>query len=97
MSKQSRMLPAVSDFEGPGTAPPCKRPVDIHVLVRRINRVLTKQDTRMMRPHPCSKAYQAYGGAYIAGNNGIVATQVDLAAFARELGVLKPWEVVAHG
>lgn len=97
MIKKSLTLHALPDAKGPVAAPPCKRPVDIHVLVRRINRALKKRDSRIMRPHPCSKAYHAYGGAYIVGNSGIVATQVDLAAYARELGVLKRWEVVAHG
>jgi hypothetical protein len=73
-----------------------KASVSTRAVVQRINRVL-KHDMQMLKATRGEKMRQAVGDFHVIdfSINGVTHTNVDPESFARDLGVLKPWEKVA--
>ncbi len=71
-----------------------KVPVSERALFARINRVLAKEEKSLRRCREDSSSYRDCGRYYIIDirRNYVMNTDVDLAAFAKELGLLRPFE-----
>jgi hypothetical protein len=80
-----------------------KASVAARVLVQRINRKLAREDkilrmTRASHDEESGPYYDQNLGRYFVvdvGRNCVADTHLDLEAFAREIGALAPWEVLA--
>jgi hypothetical protein len=80
-----------------------KMPVSAQALLRRINRALAKESKKLRKTHsnPMRGNEPRPWRPYFIINDGEHAHVTnlkgvsDLATFARELGVLKPWETVS--
>ncbi len=68
-------------------------PVTLRAVVQRINRKLAGGDEKL-RKNRGQRDWGDLGDYYIINTNRnfLVAGHVDPEAYARELGVLKPWE-----
>jgi|GEM_PF-1463305 len=76
-----------------------KVPVSERALIARINRRLDKDDQKLCKARPSKVHFYGLGQYYIVdvSQNFIVDKGLfpcDLVAMAREMGVLKPYEVV---
>jgi hypothetical protein len=72
------------------TAQKTKAPVLFDSLFKRVNFALAKEGRklRITRGH----ARATLGELYVTDSDGVVATNVDIEAFARQCGVLRQWE-----
>jgi hypothetical protein len=69
-----------------------KVPITQRALIQRLNRVLAKRHERVCYDRR-NGSYMHTGG--VDSRNGFLIQQdVNLNALAKELGVLKPWEIV---
>ena len=69
-----------------------KVPVSPNVLIRRINRRISKNNQRLYTSRG-PRAELDLGRHYInIRENSIVASLIDLEGLARDLGALQPWE-----
>lgn len=67
-------------------------------VTARINRTLNRLGhprQRLCKSRPLSVALDAFGSHYLVSGGDIVRTHIDVAHFARELGVLHPHEELA--
>lgn len=68
-------------------------PVTSRALLARVNRRLAQEGRTVKKSPPASKAFQELGAYYlINGRKGLIGTDIDLEAFARELGCLQTYE-----
>ena len=75
-----------------------KVPVSERALVARVNRKLAAEDKALKRCRQDSHSYYQLGDYYMVGyyNNAIYRMQCNLEQEARDLGVLKKWEMLAE-
>jgi hypothetical protein len=71
---------------------PTKVPVTERALFARVNRALTKKGEHLYKSHPGSALRDNVGIFYRIENDHIADANVNLEAFARELGVLADFE-----
>ncbi|CRI63748.1 conserved hypothetical protein [Thiocapsa sp. KS1] len=70
-----------------------KKPVSERALFARLSRRLAKDGDILKKCRFDSRWYGDFGNYYIVDSrNAISATHVDLEGWAREMGVLQPWE-----
>lgn len=68
-------------------------PVTTRAVLARVNRTLAKAGRSLKRCRPDSKVFDELGEFYLVnGQKGLLATDVDLEKFARELGCLQSYE-----
>ena len=74
---------------------PDKVPVSLGAVLQRINRKL-KDDGQKLKPARSVRMMQEVGAYYVldTSSNGILHKGVNVEKFAREAGVLEPWEEV---
>ena len=74
-----------------------KAPVSERALAQRINRVLAKQDEKLLKARG-SRMVESVGIYYIVdiSNNNIAIKEVDIEELGRELGALKPYEALVE-
>ena len=60
-------------------------------LLQRLNRALAERELRIKSCKETSRAFSQLGRFYVVDNDGL-AMNVDLAAWGRKYGALKPWE-----
>jgi hypothetical protein len=74
-----------------------KAPVARQALIARINRKLAHDSEKLRKSS--AKSESTLGEYYVVstepGASGVIHTDVDVEDWARELGVLQPWEEVA--
>jgi hypothetical protein len=63
-------------------------------VVQRINRVLAHDGRKLRKCQVTSRSYSTLGTWYMVEQNCVVATDLDLEELAKELRVLRPWEVL---
>jgi hypothetical protein len=68
-------------------------PVNERALLVRINRRLASEG-QQLHSAPRGVAREELGRFYLVGDDKVLRRDLDLEAFAREIGVLKPWEQV---
>lgn len=73
-------------------------PVTVRATIARINRKLAHEGEQL-RTARGDRSWSNLGNHYIVdvNRNFVVADHVEPEKLARELGVLRPWEVVADG
>ncbi len=65
-------------------------------LVARVNRQLGKKGEALRKCRSDSRWHNDLGSFYLVGGGMILAQHIDLAALAREMKVMEPWEVLAE-
>jgi hypothetical protein len=73
-----------------------KIPLSERAVVQRINRKLAKENEALRTSRQNSRAQSIVGNYYIVdlNRNAVTASQIDLEALARELGVIMDYECV---
>ena len=73
-----------------------KIPVSERAVTARLRRALAKDGKKLCACRPNSRWYGDFGDWYIVtlSNNALDSTHCDLEGWARELGVMKPYEVM---
>lgn len=71
-----------------------KKTVSERAVIARINRALAKDGEALRKTRADSRWKSDLGHYYIVKNNFITSKHYNLGELARELNVLKPWEVV---
>ena len=74
-----------------------KLPVTERALFARVNRALAKQGEFLRKSRPGSRTESFVGAFYCIDcrRNTVIAYNIDLEAFARELGVLADYETLS--
>lgn len=74
-----------------------KKPVTERALFARLSRRLAKDGEILKKCRFDSRWYNDFGSYYTVNQfNAISATHMDLEDWARELGVMQPWERLEH-
>jgi hypothetical protein len=74
--------------------------VSTRAVMARINRKLVKDEVRIRKCRPAKTWHYNDRGDYYTfawRSNRLVLTHIDLAAYAKELGVLRPHEEIIEG
>lgn len=75
-----------------------KVPVVTRTLMARVQRRLNTEGQKLKKCLPHANAYPSLGEYYIVSSldNTLVATHQDLGTLGKELGVIKPYEVLVE-
>ena len=76
---------------------PIKTPVPAQVITRRCNRVLAAKRQRLFHARRNSTTRKIVGEYFSVdlARNRVIATDLDLAKFAKKIGAMAEWEEIA--
>ncbi len=74
-----------------------KAAISERALFARVNRKLAKEFQSIRRCRADTRGYETLGDFFLVDfrDNAVLGHDIDLEGFARELGVMKPWEQLA--